>query len=451
MAPNSYPSLGFNPAPGSQDSIEHLVDMLGKAKAALEEAKQGIVQVSQGNSELWKGKAAEEFRKDLSGKLPGKLDKAMQSIGQAATALSGWKADLAGFQDTASRLDGEAKAAKDKLDGAGQQAATARSSPDLALAGVKADTDTELANLQKRYDDAQLAVSNADKAVNEAKAAYDAIMRRAHELEKTHDDDAKAVAGKLDDADDIAPHKPKKSWWKKFRENAGKIGNYLALASAVVGLAAIVFFSGGAALVPLLALSTALSAGALASHAADPKTWNALKQGPMSGDFWAASMTLAGDAIGAIPGVGIAVRGVNGTVRGAIAATNGAHAIGPFAAAVQAGRNLLPTIGRVGPRVLKDEATWLGTKVADISLDVVNSRRTLPIIGSAADDFRKIAQNTTNGLVAAVGVNQAASDVADDPGWWGSSNNKTAGDAGLNAVNSPGAYDVIKSTIRAVR
>ncbi|MDI2132475.1 hypothetical protein [Yinghuangia seranimata] len=452
--PNPYVNLGFNPALGSVETVSHMVDMLTKAKTALEDAKGGIDVVKRSDSTVWKGDAAEKFRKEMSDKLPKRLDTAVESIGKAIAALSGWQGDLGGFQSDAKRLDGDAKAAKEKLDGAQQAYGTAQQNPDLQLAGQKADTDAQLANMQTRYNTAQGALVEADKAVKAAGDAYDAVIRQAHELEQRHDDDAKKVAGQLDSADDIAPHKPglfsRALGWVK--DHLGDIGNALALAAAVLGTIALIIGTGGAAFVPLMLASTALSAGALGFHAADPETWQGLKKGPMSGDFWSAAMTLGGDALGAIPGVGIAARGVNGAVR---MAAHAPGAVGPLRTAIEAGRNLPGVMRTVAPRILTADASTLATKAGEYTVDAVNSYRTargaLPFIGSDAANMITNVARFTDVSASGLGAYQAALDMMGDTGIYGSKNDKTAVDGGLNGFNSPGAVNTIRDTLSIIR
>ncbi|MDI2130278.1 hypothetical protein [Yinghuangia seranimata] len=416
MAPSNYPNLGFNPARGNVDTIGHMVDVLTKAQKALEDAGTTVRGVAAADSQMWQGDAATKFRGQLSDKLPGKLDKARESIGQAITALSGWKGDLTGFQSDATKLDGEAKTAKDKLDKAGHASADARGNPDLALAGTKANTDAELSNLQTRYNNAQAAVAQADQDVKAAKDEYDSVVRRAHELETRHEDDAKSVSAKLDTADNIAPSKPHKSFWSKVGDALGSavhwmadwkhIGDVLAWAAAGVALVALTVSTAG---VGTVLLAGALSAGALGAHLMDPAT----RKAAFSGDPGAIA-TLAGDAIGMIPMAGPLARAASGAVKA------GVHA--PAA---------LGALGKAGTA-----ASTFGTNLAKVPT------RMTPLLKGTPSVFGKV----TGGI----GVVSSGHDVLNDLGMPSliPGDAKAAVDGGTAAAGAGSAYAIIKNVLR---
>ncbi|HSA49967.1 MAG TPA: hypothetical protein VLH10_07630 [Yinghuangia sp.] len=268
-APNPYPNLKSNPAVGTPDAVQGLVDALNRARTALDEARMATVTVANAQSAIWQGAAAEEFRKDIREKLPQRLDKAQQSFGRAATELSNWRNTLIAHQETARRLDADAAAARQKLGGAEQSAKNADTNPDLLLAGQQAATEADLANMQARYDSAVNALNQANADLKAAQAELKAVERRADELEDLHESDAKGVASRLGDADDIAPHKPKKSIWGSIRgaiKALEKAADWLSAAAGVVAIAALMVGMTTPIGLTLLIAGGLLSASALVGH-----------------------------------------------------------------------------------------------------------------------------------------------------------------------------------------
>ncbi|MDI2132295.1 hypothetical protein [Yinghuangia seranimata] len=317
--PAAYPNLGFDPAQGVPDNVQGLVDALNRAKVALDEARSATQTVANADSSAWQGKAADAFRKDMRENLPKRLDKAQQSFGRAAGELAQWHTMLMGHQDTARNLEAEAAAAKQKLAAADQTAQQASGNADLKLAGAKAETDAELSSLQQRYDAAVGAVNRANADLKNAQDALKDIKRRAEQLDDRHDDDAKGVASRLDDADDIAPHKPKKSVWGSIKDavkgaidKLADAADVLAIVAGVLATAALIVGTGGTAGVVLLMAAGAVSAAAAAGHSKD------LIQNP--GD-WKNWLSVGADVAGVIPGFGAAKSVVTGAVAGARAGT----------------------------------------------------------------------------------------------------------------------------------
>ncbi|MDI2131457.1 hypothetical protein [Yinghuangia seranimata] len=296
-----------------------MVDMLRAAQRALDDAKQCVTTISQSNSAVWKGDAGDGFRKDISEKLPGRLTKAATSISQAADHLTQWQTDLAGFQDEAKRLEGDAAAARQKRDTAAQSEQQASGNVDLQLLNQRFDSDAALTNAQQRYDTAAKSLIDARTAANNAVEEFNAIIKRAEELQHRHESDAKAVAGKLDDADDIAPHKP--SFWQRLKNqftDLKNLGDMLAFVGAAAGLAALTILSGGTLAPFLLAGAAALSAGALAAHLADDGMWKKVLTGKAGFQGY---VSVIGDAIGAVPGASAVVMAGRASVRAAVASS----------------------------------------------------------------------------------------------------------------------------------
>ncbi|WTW95083.1 hypothetical protein OG216_17605 [Streptomycetaceae bacterium NBC_01309] len=367
-APNPYLNLKINPAPGSVDAVQGLIDALNKARTALDDARTATTAVANAQSEIWKGEAADGFRKDLREKLPVRLDKASQSFSRASTELLAWRGMLTAHKDNAQRLDTEAGAAKQKIAAAEGVEQQAGAHPDLKLAGRQAADDIELRNLQTRYDSAMGALNQAKADANAARQALKDIERRAEQLQDVHEQDAKGVSSRLDDADDIAPHKPKKSAWDKVKGavkgavNAlEKAADYISAAAGVLALAALIVGL-ASPLGPLLLITAGvLSALAAVGHGSE------FIKNPGMDTF----VPFALDVIGVIPGVTAAKSVVAGTAATAAGAPASVQAAAQTIAAFQALKNgVMAPVGAadqlVGPlqKVIGVSGATIGATVA---------------------------------------------------------------------------------------
>ncbi|MET9293230.1 hypothetical protein [Streptomyces sp. NPDC003077] len=316
----TYPHLGFNPAPGTIGTVAALQAKLKASAQTLEHAHQLVERLRAGSS--WKGDAAVAFREELDGALPDNLKKAHTSLLKAATALGGWEKDLTGYQDQAKKLDGEAKAAKDKLGTAQKTEKQARGNPDLKLAGQTFPTDAELQSAQSRLNHATTALNSAVDAVNNAQSELDSVLKRARDLQEEHSSSARNSARTLRDATDkLAPEEP--GWFESavdwLKDN---LTDVLGAVAAIAGLLALI--ATGPLGIALMFLAAAASAATLSSRLADPKVWPSLKDGFTKGefdaDFWSNAVGIVGDAMGVIPGASAVARGAVGAFRSASAA-----------------------------------------------------------------------------------------------------------------------------------
>ncbi|WP_326663653.1 hypothetical protein [Streptomyces canus] len=317
MTANSYPSLGFDPTPGSVSVVTELTSRLQKSAQTISDAHKMIENLRSGGD--WEGDAAVAFREQLDGALPTNLKNAHSSITRAATALADWQKALDGYQQRARTLDGDAKDAKGKIGTAEGQEKTASANPDLKLAGKTFTDDAELKNAQARLDRATEELTKAREAVTTAKTAYNDVIRRARELQEEHGTDARGKARVLrDSTDKLAPEEP--SWFEKAMDWVGdNLTDILGTIAAIAGLAAL-FFA-----VPvgpiLLLVAAAASAATLISRLSNPVVRASLKDGFTKGefdaDFWSNAVGVVGDTLGMVPGVGAVARGVNGAARSA--------------------------------------------------------------------------------------------------------------------------------------
>ncbi|GAA1921687.1 hypothetical protein GCM10009837_53750 [Streptomyces durmitorensis] len=306
-----YPDLGFNPVPGDCDIVKALHKKLTSCAEVLHETHGVVTKLMDGS--YWKGDAAVAFREQIDGgPLPKNLQNAANSISKAAKHLNRWHDELDDYQGRAKRLNADAKEARAALEAAQGRADTAGNDPDLDKKGT-------------RQDDAKKERTRANGKVDDAQAELDRILKKARDLAYEHEARSGFRAGKIRDATGkLAPHEP--GWFDKamdwVKENLPDI---LSTVAAVVGLVALFVLTGGTAAAVLLLAAAALSATALALRVTqDPTVWASLKDGFSKGeldtDFWSNLVTVGGDALGALPGLGAAWKGGQAAVRGVDAA-----------------------------------------------------------------------------------------------------------------------------------
>ncbi|MGW1874581.1 hypothetical protein [Streptomyces sp. NPDC001975] len=293
------PNLGFNPAPGSTDSVHDLYVKLTSCAKVLEESHGLVTKLMDGS--YWKGDAAVAFREELDGgPLPLNLKNAAHSIRKAARHLDRWEGELAEFQRRAKRLENDAKDARDVLDAANGRASKAQSDPDLDKKGSRRDT-------------AQKTLARASTAVDDAEADLDAIITRAKRLAQEHEEKARYRAGKITDATQkLAPQEP-----GLFDEAldwiSDNLPDILSWTAAVIGIIALFVVTGGTAAAVLLLVAAALSAGAVVTRLADPTVraslWDGFRHGEFDADFWSNAIGVAADGLGMLPGLGAAAKG----------------------------------------------------------------------------------------------------------------------------------------------
>ncbi|MEU2617230.1 putative T7SS-secreted protein [Streptomyces sp. NPDC007157] len=299
VSDTGYPNLGFNPAPGSTDSVHDLYVKLTNCAKVLEESHGLVTKLMDGS--YWKGDAAVAFREELDGgSLPLNLKNAAHSIRKAARHLDRWEGELEEFQRRAKRLESDAKDARDVLDAANGRASKAKADPDLNKKG-------------SRHDTAQKTLSHANTAVDDARADLDAIITRAKKLAEEHEEKARYRAGKITDATQkLAPQEP------GFFDEAldwisDNLPDILSWTAAVIGIIALFVVTGGTAAAVLLLVAAALSAGAVVTRLADPTVraslWDGFRHGEFDADFWSNAIGVAADGLGMLPGLGAAAKG----------------------------------------------------------------------------------------------------------------------------------------------
>ncbi|MGW3818569.1 hypothetical protein [Streptomyces sp. NPDC005046] len=294
-----YPHLGFNPVPGSTETVRALHKKLANCAKVLEETHGLVTKLMEGS--YWKGDAAVAFREQLDGgPLPLSLKNAAHSVRKAARQLDRWEGELDDFQRRAKRLEEDAKEAQAAVDSAQGRASKAGDDPDLDRTG-------------SRHDSAQKALTHANTAVDDAKDELEKIRGKARKLAEEHEHKARFRAGKIRDATKkLAPHEP------GFFDEAldwitDNLPDILSWTAAALGIIALFVVTGGTAAAVLLLVAATLSAGAVAVRLSDPVVWESLKdgftKGELDADFWSNLIGVTADGLGALPGIGAVGKG----------------------------------------------------------------------------------------------------------------------------------------------
>ncbi|MEU6120688.1 putative T7SS-secreted protein [Streptomyces sp. NPDC047123] len=303
-----YPALGFNPAPGDGESVKALHRRLVRCARVLDDTHDVVTKLMDGS--YWEGDAAVAYREQLQdGPLPKNLQNAANSIDKAARQLARWHGELEDFRSRAKSLNKDARDAREALRRAKDTAGAAGRDPDLDGKEGKA------------HDSAKRALVRADARVEEAEAALERILGKARRLAHEHEEKAGRRAAKIRDATDkLAPQEP--GWFESALEWAQEnLPDILSTIAAVIGLTALLVVSGGTAAAVLLLVAGALSATAFTVRVTqNADLWASLKDGFTKGeldqDFWSNLVTVGGDALGALPGLGAVAKGGTVAARG---------------------------------------------------------------------------------------------------------------------------------------
>lgn len=187
-----FEALGFDPAPGQLGNIERLVTQYTAVSQALHDAHAALTTIGSSDG-IWQGQAAEAFRGTV-GELPGYLDKAHRSLGDAGRALQRWLADLTSMQHTAAQLEARAEQAQQELQ-------RAESNPDLNLAGQHFSDGASLQAAQQRLD---AATSELRTAQQELEAIRETLEHLAQQAWQVIEDNANLIAAVSDVLSDLS-------------------------------------------------------------------------------------------------------------------------------------------------------------------------------------------------------------------------------------------------------
>ncbi|MGW2721526.1 putative T7SS-secreted protein [Streptomyces sp. NPDC001492] len=352
MSSDSYPALGFDPAPGDSGNVDSLAARTKKAADALDNAQNSIKRLT-GNV-TWAGDAASAFSKKV-GELPRYLKDSQEAMRTASSELSKWRDALTDYQSTARVFEAEAKQAKGQVGSSEKtkDAATSRynqaaSDPAFRLSG-QYFTGSALQDAQAKIDAANARLQQADGDLSAASAQLDQaereleeIIKRAERLYEDHQAQARTIASHLRKATDGAPDPgfweklgdqfqklghAIQEWCARHKDLLKKIGDWLGNISAVLGILSLLTLwcpplSGALALA-----SAGFSAGALLAHGA-----------AKIGGADIGLMDLAGDTLGIIPGAGFAKTAITGSAKVVVRAEKAGELVTSVDGAARAAR-----------------------------------------------------------------------------------------------------------------
>ncbi|NLU66044.1 putative T7SS-secreted protein [Streptomyces sp. HNM0574] len=308
---DDWSGLGWNPTPGHPRLATNLANHLKGTADVLKDTHDLLDSLTKESSH-WKGKARDAFTDKISD-LPKYLADAKDSLRGASKEIQSWSDSLESMKTKAGNYEADAKKARKRAEEAEKAYGKARSNPDLNLAGQTFSKGAELDSAQRRLDAANSEVESAWKRLDSAQSELEELIDAAKKLERDHGDTAQDHADQIrkhaeDHAPDSGVWSKISDWWDKHG------GDLLTVAATVAGIAAI--------FVPVLApVAIGLSLAAAGQHAYQYAKSGKDMWPPTSSNLseWA---TLGGDVLGAVPGVGPAVRGA----KAAIATSRGANA-----------------------------------------------------------------------------------------------------------------------------
>ncbi|MER6147883.1 putative T7SS-secreted protein [Streptomyces hirsutus] len=302
--PEDFPALGFVPCPGDHTVADEVAKTVRRTAKALVEICQVLHGTGVGD---WEGKAAEAFREKFDEEFRPRMDDARDSFSDAATALEDWAAYMERKQTAAVKLEAEA----------------ADINRQLGQAHDKADKLKKADGEKKDTEDHEDKLQDANRAVNTKELELEEIRRKGRRMASAWQTYGKEIAERLKKAMDIAPNEP--GVWDKLGDAISDLGKALAdlpgqvgeilsdigewikahadwitVAASVIGVIAI--------FCPVLApLAIGLSAVAFLAHAA---SYGVEGLWPPTGERIGNWLTLGGDALGMVPGVGAAKAGI---------------------------------------------------------------------------------------------------------------------------------------------
>ncbi|MFJ3215836.1 WXG100 family type VII secretion target [Kitasatospora sp. NPDC086801] len=385
-----WSGLGFNPTPGDAAAVTGLSGSLRRVGQHLTDVHTTLSQLS-ANQGQWTGEAAKAFAGQF-GKLPTYLQDAADSITAAYQALDVWYKALTEHQPKAAELARAAVAAKQQKEQADQAHTAAAAAADLKLAGQTFPDDASLAAAEQRYNKAKNHLDAAAKLVSSAASDLTQLQTQAHELADGHKSDAHKTADAIRKAaDSKAPPEP--GWLSKvgnWLKNHG--ADMLTVAAGICGVAAIFF---PAFALPAILLSAAAAGWHATQYAAKGQLWPPQK----NISNW---LTLGGDVLGAIPGVGVATKGVT-VARGARAAgTSFRGAVSAGTTEVRAAARAVDPANPVFTKTIEKQAVKYGVSKGT-AMNISDGVQAVTTVGLNAPTAYALTQdNPSDGLTSAV-------------------------------------------------
>jgi hypothetical protein len=205
----SFPSLGFDPAPGDLAVAGQVTRGVADTARALEEISALLSGAADG---AWRGQAAIAFRDLLDDEFRPKVTTAAASFEAARRALDDWLDTMGSSQSRARSLEAQHA---DAVQRARSAHATLVGLPE-ATPPAGATRTPEEASAESERLRARAAVS---RSVASADAEVDRIERDARNLLNEYEDLGRQAAARLQQAIDIAPSEP--GFWQRLADDVG--------------------------------------------------------------------------------------------------------------------------------------------------------------------------------------------------------------------------------------
>jgi len=384
MAANPYPHLGWNPVPGIPHEVDTLRQKVTSAATSLRSCHNQIDKLL-GESSYWEGDAAEKFRETLDGDLPTYVKNAARSLEKASAQLKRWDEELTSNRDLARKYDDEAGEKKGAANKARAGVETAEKHPDLKLGGKNYPSQEEADAATERLRAAERELASAQASLTKANESYDDVIAKAKKLDTQHETEAKAVAGKLNDATDkLAPKSGLTKALEAIWDGIKSVGQFLLDHAGTIGAIAGLLALFPTPLTPLFAgIAIAASAASMGKNLSDPKFRDQLWGGGSGMDTFSAWASLTGDFVGMIPG-------------GKVVATAGREAAGAIRTADEAGEAVsrAGTFTREFGTALKSEAS------ADRAWEAAgeSAKGSAKLMGSISANGLNVGANTLSSL-----------------------------------------------------
>jgi uncharacterized protein YukE len=271
-----FDGLGFDPTPGAPAQVADLAVKVRSAHGDVRESRAPLDGMLS-DTTLWEGDAANGFRARLEEINPD-LEKLENALNTCARELEVWADELTGYQRQADDLEARATTARNRGERAMDNPWLQRP-PDswYWFQAYPDDADRKEALEQGGIANWQAAVQEKEAAED----AFDALIAEGKKLQQDHHATAEAHAKLVQKAADDSPLK--QGWFEGIVDDWSPgflaIGDFMSNASSILGLAGVAVIAFGAFLGPgeavagpiglaLMGASSALSAGALAFHAA---------------------------------------------------------------------------------------------------------------------------------------------------------------------------------------
>ncbi|MFE6055360.1 WXG100 family type VII secretion target [Kitasatospora sp. NPDC056446] len=399
-----WSGLGFDPTPGDAAAVTALSGSLRRVGTHLTGVHTTLSQLSADQGE-WTGDAAKAFSGQF-GKLPSYLQDAADSITAAYQALDVWYQALTEHQPKAAELASAAVAAKQRKGEAEQARATAAAAPDLELAGRSFPDDASLAAAEQRYTKAKGHLDAAAALVDSAASELTGLQDQARELAEGHKSDAHKTADAIRKAaDSKAPPEP--GWLSKvgtWLKNHG--ADLLTVAAGVCGIAAIFF---PAFALPAILLSAAAAGAHATQYAVKGQLWPPQKN---IGNW----LTLGGDVLGAIPGVGVAAKGVTAAREASAAGSGVRGAVTAGTTEVRSASRAIDPANPVFTTAIEKPAVKLGLSKAT-AMNVSDGVQAATTFGlNAPTAYALSKDNPSDGLSGAVNYTTGTNNLVGSAG-----------------------------------